>query len=178
MSKVATVKTLIAAQLEELIFKSNAENVLIGDQTLAEFLADYITGAQVDAKIAALVGAAPETLDTLKEIADALSADDTALGELTTALEGKVSVVEGKGLSANDFTTTLKEKLEGLSNYTHPESHSAEMITETDDKKFVTGAEKTKLQTMGRVLISETQPEDMVAGDVWIQPQTEESSEE
>ena len=26
----------------------------------------------------------------------------------------------GKGLSTNDFTTTLKNKLDGLSNYTHP----------------------------------------------------------
>ena len=32
----------------------------------------------------------------------------------------KVNVEEGKGLSANDFTTALKTKLESLENYTLP----------------------------------------------------------
>jgi uncharacterized protein YbjQ (UPF0145 family) len=34
--------------------------------------------------------------------------------DLVTALGDKVDVEEGKGLSANDFTTALKEKLEGI----------------------------------------------------------------
>lgn len=37
--------------------------------------------------------------------------------ELTSGLSGKVDKVGGKGLSTNDFTTALKTKLEGLSNY-------------------------------------------------------------
>lgn len=37
--------------------------------------------------------------------------------ELTEGLADKVDKVSGKGLSANDFTTALKTKLEGLSNY-------------------------------------------------------------
>ena len=35
-------------------------------------------------------------------------------------LTGKVDKVEGKGLSTNDYTTSEKEKLAGLSNYTLP----------------------------------------------------------
>lgn len=35
-------------------------------------------------------------------------------------VEGFVAKETGKGLSANDFTTELKNKLNGLSNYTHP----------------------------------------------------------
>lgn len=35
--------------------------------------------------------------------------------EVDTALSGKVSTEQGKGLSANDFTNTLKTKLEGIS---------------------------------------------------------------
>lgn len=35
-------------------------------------------------------------------------------GELTTALEGKVDKVDGKGLSSNDFTTAEKTKLENI----------------------------------------------------------------
>lgn len=35
-------------------------------------------------------------------------------------LSGKVDKVEGKQLSSNDYTTAEKNKLEGLSNYSHP----------------------------------------------------------
>ena len=37
--------------------------------------------------------------------------------KITTLLGGKVDKVEGKGLSTNDYTTTEKTKLAGLSNY-------------------------------------------------------------
>lgn len=40
--------------------------------------------------------------------------------KVKTLLGGKVDKVEGKGLSANDYTSGEKEKLAGLSNYTLP----------------------------------------------------------
>lgn len=43
-------------------------------------------------------------------------------GKIKTLLGGKVDKAEGKGLSANDFTTPEKEKLAGLENYTLPEA--------------------------------------------------------
>lgn len=53
---------------------------------------------------------AREDLDTLKKIAE--------------ALDGKINVTEGKGLSSNDYTAADKEKLggiaEGANAYTHP----------------------------------------------------------
>lgn len=39
---------------------------------------------------------------------------------VNSALSNKVDKVSGKGLSTNDFTTAEKNKLTGLSNYTHP----------------------------------------------------------
>lgn len=50
------------------------------------------------------------------------SYDDTAIWE---ALNDKVDKEEGKGLSSNDFTNALKEKLEGLENYDDAEISSA-----------------------------------------------------
>lgn len=41
-------------------------------------------------------------------------------GKLKGLLGGKVDKAEGKGLSSNDFTDALKDKLAGLSNYAHP----------------------------------------------------------
>ena len=40
-----------------------------------------------------------------------------------TDLSKKVDKELGKGLSANDFTNTLKQKLEDLQNYVHPDYH-------------------------------------------------------
>ena len=67
--------------------------------------------------------------DTYKKKLDGLSNyDDTkikqeissladSLAETDKSLADKVDKEEGKGLSSNDFTTALKTKLEGLSNY-------------------------------------------------------------
>lgn len=66
-------------------------------------------------------------------------------GYLTTHqdISGKVDKIEGKGLSTNDYTTEEKNKLSGLSNYTHPTSHSATMIVQDETHRFVTDSEKS-----------------------------------
>ena len=58
-------------------------------------------------------------------------------------LNKKVDKVDGKQLSTEDYTTAEKEKLAGLSNYTHPTSHPASMITQDSTHRFVSDAEKT-----------------------------------
>lgn len=61
-------------------------------------------------------------------------------------ISGKVDKVEGKGLSENDFTTILKNKLDSIAenanNYTHPSNHSASIITQNATHRFVTDEEK------------------------------------
>lgn len=61
-----------------------------------------------------LIDGAPTALDTLQELATALGNDPNYATTVTTALAGKVDKVTGKGLSAEDFTTALKSKLDGL----------------------------------------------------------------
>ena len=46
---------------------------------------------QIDSSIAAVVGAAPAALDTLKEIADQLASDESAVAALTTTVAGKAN---------------------------------------------------------------------------------------
>ena len=46
---------------------------------------------------------------------DYTDADKAIVGGVTSALEGKVDKVAGKGLSTNDYTTTEKNKLAGIS---------------------------------------------------------------
>lgn len=74
------------------------------------------TTAYVKKLILNLVNGAPETLDTLKEIADALGENDDAVQALNAAIGNKVDKVLGKGLSTNDFTTAEKNKLTGIEN--------------------------------------------------------------
>lgn len=83
---------------------------------------------QVADAVAQIIADAPEAYDTLKEISDWISShagdasemnsaiqQNTAdIGELETAVAGKVDKVEGKQLSTNDYTTTEKNKLSGI----------------------------------------------------------------
>lgn len=72
---------------------------------------------------------------------------DTYKTETQTALDNKVAKISGKGLSTNDYTTAEKNKLariaDNANNYTHPSSHSAGMITQDSNHRFVTDSEKT-----------------------------------
>ena len=69
------------------------------------------------------------------------------LDDTTVDLSGYVQKEAGKGLSTNDFTTALLNKLngiaEGANNYVHPASHAASMIDEDASHRFVSDTEKT-----------------------------------
>lgn len=69
---------------------------------------------KIDKKVSDLIDSAPETLDTLRELADALQDSDSAFNK---ALANKVDKVSGKGLSTNDYTSAEKNKLASLQNY-------------------------------------------------------------
>lgn len=54
---------------------------------------------QISAAIAALVNGAPTALDTLKELADALAADDSDIAALVTSLDNRLRVDAPQALS-------------------------------------------------------------------------------
>lgn len=72
------------------------------------------TKTETDERIQSVVGAAPEALDTLKEIGDALNNDPNFAATMTNQLSGKVDKVPGKQLSTEDFSSEEKAKLAGL----------------------------------------------------------------
>lgn len=125
--KQAIAKAKIEDQIVELMVKSQITNVYMEDgvTTLASKLADILSAiddkadstavtAEIKAAIDDLIGGAPETYDTLKEIAEYIAAHEEVVDALNEAIGNKVSKEEGKGLSANDFTDALKEKLESI----------------------------------------------------------------
>lgn len=139
--KIADVTGLQAA-LDDKAVKSDFDALkeLVG--TLPEAATASSVVGYVDEKVAALVDGAPETLDTLKELADALGNDKNAVTTLTTAIgkkadasaletlqqtveankgnadtvSGKVDALDAilKGFGGTDEPATVKSALEEL----------------------------------------------------------------
>ena len=78
-----------------------------------------------------------------------ISVQNENMDILDTAIFNKVDKIDGLGLSEESFTASDKEKLLGIeenaTNYVHPTKHSANMIDEETNRKFMTDDEKTKL---------------------------------
>jgi hypothetical protein len=69
-----------------------------------------------------------------------------------TELNKKVDKVDGKQLSTEDFTTLLKQKLEGLSNYDDTEISQAVSKLRTDLDTLVSGDTTTAIKTFNEVI--------------------------
>lgn len=181
-------KIKIEDKVAELITRTDAENTSVtyngAPMTLASALASIYaslsglpTGENVDSKISAaidgLIGGAPETYNTLKKIADYIATHEDIAEALDSAIGGKVDKVEGKGLSSEDFTTALKNKLESL-----PEITAEQVATWTDkaDKTEATqaaaglmsAADKTRLDNLRGVRFGTEVPSDMQNGELFV----------
>lgn len=147
-SKLQNTINSIKTELQESINIESSErksaDTVLSNRIATIEDADYQTGTEVDNRINEIVGAAPEALDTLKEIADALNNDPDFAATITTQLSKKVDKVEGKQLSTNDYTTAEKEKLAGLENYDDTELRNQLQQTETGVAENLTAIEKLK----------------------------------
>lgn len=128
-NKNVLTQMMIDGVIQNIMVQTGADNVIVdaakGEMlstrlaAIATSLANMNSSTEVDKKINTainnLINGAPEAYDTLKEIADYIASDSTAMDALNKAILTKVDKVEGKGLSAEDFTTALKTKLEGIS---------------------------------------------------------------
>ncbi|URN94633.1 MAG: hypothetical protein NAG76_22920 [Candidatus Pristimantibacillus lignocellulolyticus] len=104
------------------------------------------TKTETDERIKNIIGSAPEALDTLVEIAEALNNDPNFAATITLQLSSKVEKIAGKSLSTEDYSTAEKAKLAGISfganNYIHPSTHPPTIIVQDEGNRFVTDAEK------------------------------------
>ena len=91
-----------------------------------------------DEKIDAIVGeGASETLDTIGEISKAIEDNEDVVEALNSAIGNKVDKVDGKGLSANDLTDTLKSNYDTA--YSHSQSSHA---PSTAEKNVIVGIQR------------------------------------
>lgn len=199
-AKKAIVKAKIENELVELLVKSGVENIYMedGTTTLASKLATMVAdigerakstdvAAQIQAAIDGLINGAPATYDTLKEIADYLATHQDEYVALVQTVAGKVDKVEGKGLSANDFTDAYKAMLDGLGSLASKNSVSeadldvalAEKVNAAAEgnhshanKAVLDGITAEKVEAWdGKpdVYIQASQPTTMKENDIWIQ---------
>lgn len=210
-----TLQMLIQDKIQDLYLKSSASNIVI-DSTTGETLSQRLESintaldtilteseaqALIKTAIDEVVGGAPETYDTLKEIADYIASHQDTVDLLNNAIGNKVDKVEGKGLSTNDFTDELKTKLESMSAsgtqveasevngsikidgvetvvYTHPTGEGYEHIPAGGAEgqvlmKSTTGVTWEDLSS--GIRYGETTPDDLADGELFIklEPETE-----
>ena len=93
--------------------KANANHVHsyndLTDKPVIPSIEGLATTNYVDGKVADLVASAPETLDTLKELADALGNDADFATTITTSIGNKVDKEEGKSLVADTEIAKIHE---------------------------------------------------------------------
>lgn len=187
-TKYVLEKIKLEGELRDLLVRSNAENVAVSyngkDTTLAAALAEIYmsvaslpTSEGVDGKISAaidkLIGGAPETYDTLKEIADYIAAHKDVSDALTAAIGSKVDKAEGKGLSTEDFTTALKAKLESLPSITAGQveawnGKAGTTVASAEADGLMSKEDKARLDGLRGVRYGEEVPADMQNGELFV----------
>ena len=112
-SNIIAISTLVSANTAAIITTNESlDATAIAVGLKADKLTTY-TKTESDALITNLVNSAPATLDTLKEIADALGNDADLAGNLTTAIGTKATKTDMTAsllLKADNLTTYSKEQ--------------------------------------------------------------------
>lgn len=178
----------IEGAMQDLITKSDGENVKVvydgTTQTLSEALTAIFTAVSalpstadvnsaVSTAINNLIDGAPETYDTLKEIATYLEGHATEYQALQQLVATKVTAVNGKGLSTEDFTTAFKNKLTALPDISATDvenwNNKAPNAEATQSQKgLMSASDKKRVDEVGGVWFGETAPEGMRNGDLFI----------
>jgi hypothetical protein len=101
----------------------------------------------VDYLLAELVGTAPNALDTLWELANALGNDPNFAATVANKIGEKVDKKDGMDLSSNDYTDADKAKVAGLSSvassgkYSDLNGQPTKLSQFANDKEFMTKEE-------------------------------------
>ena len=186
-TKFILEKIKIGEQVQNILARSTGEYTTVTykgqEVTLSAALASILAemsnqtdGEAVDAKISAaiseLIGGAPETYDTLKEIADYIAEHKDVVSALNAAIGNKVDKEEGKGLSAEDFTAILKEKLEGLPNITAAQVEKWDAGIQkaaADSDGLMSKEDKARLDGLRGVRFGTEIPADLREGELFVQ---------
>ena len=155
---------------------SNYDDVIDGRVLTPEAVrqGDAEVKSYVDKKFSDLIGGAPETLDTIYELASVAEQHTDLLTRVDEAIGKKVDKVDGKGLSTNDYTTEDKNIVNranthmsntsnphnvtktqiGLSNVTNDKQVKGLSSGTTEDNVVVFGADGYSIKDSGHTIKS------------------------
>lgn len=159
---MATKKNIVLRkQIEEVLYdlmvKTVTDQVYNSDDSknltqILEELNTAISGKASDAdlteletKFNNLITDAPEAYDTLKEISEYIASHQSEYQALLTLAGNKVDKVEGKGLSTNDFTDELYQKLNELYDKATLDSKFDSLTSRVSALEMATGGEPTEI---------------------------------
>lgn len=153
----AILKAMIESQITEIMVKSNVEMVYMedGTTTLASKLATMVADiaarptstavtTQINEAISELIGSAPETYDTLQEIAEYIESHEDVVTALNEAIGNKLdksvyeafiatlgSLATKSSVSESDLDSALREKVNAASEGNHSHNNKALLDTYT-----------------------------------------------
>lgn len=193
VTKKAILRAMVEGVITDLLVKTQVDNVFLEDgTTLVDKLAELVTAVNLRAKsadvtteiqaaIAALIDGAPETYDTLKEIATYIGQNQSAVDALNAAIGAKAdkTVVEAlqstisalgalatkSKVSEGDLDTALAGKISAATSANHSHSNKATL-------DGIGSAQVTEWNSKSTVFVSPTQPADLAAGDLWFQTES------
>lgn len=194
-------KIKVEGVLKEIAFKTTGEQVVMADGRTAEaVIASILTSianlpndSAIDEKVKnscdalynKIMGLTDsdttinEAYDTLKEVADWIDTHGELAAQFTNDISGLKSAVQA--LQAIGATKVEKSETNGnikidgqeVTVYTPPATVSADKVTESDSKQFVTSTEKADWNGRPVVYSGTTEPSNMKNGDIFLQIVTE-----
>ncbi len=182
-------KIMVGGEIRDIIAKTTGKHTTVVwketettlDSALASIIAELsgqASGEAVDAKISAaideLIGGAPETYDTLKEIADYIESHKDVVTALNEAIGNKVNKIDGKGLSAEDFTAALKAKLEAMPAITAAQveawnGKADKTVASSTADGLMSKEDKARLDGLRGVRFGTDVPADLKDGELFVQ---------
>ena len=159
---MATKKNIVLRkQIEEVLYdlmvKTVTDQVYNSDDSknltqILEELNTAIAGkandtdlTELETKFNNLITDAPEAYDTLKEISEYIASHQSEYQALLTLAGNKVDKVEGKGLSTNDFTDELYQKLNELYDKATLDSKFDSLTSRVSALEMATGGDPTEI---------------------------------
>ena len=187
--------TTLAAKLAEVIEALNGKAAATHTHAQADVtgLEDALTArptteamnAAISAAISELIGGAPETYDTLKEIADYIGAHQEVVDALNAAIGNKAdasvvtalqttvnaikTTVDGLGALATKDTVTETDLDDALKAKINTASEGAHTHTNKDVLDGISTNQVAAWNAKSKVHYSATEPENLADGDLWVQ---------
>ena len=173
-----TLRKTINGIMCELMVKTISDQVYINDETtltmaldnlnrVVEMKANVTDLTSLEERFNHLIQDAPEEFDTLKKIADYIDSHQIDYDSVIEALNGKVDKVEGKGLSTNDFSDDLYNKLDELYTKAVLDGKFDDITQEIDGiKDSITNINQTLVTQNETILAQNTRIENLENGGV------------